>query len=279
MTPEVPSQVEQLAALQRRVEELEAKLVTRPSFFARHRRVVLGLAACLGLIGAGTVYAANGNCPNGYPACFVADQPALASQVNLDFAQIKEWVETKIGAVTAAGVTTTTLTVNGNANVNNALLNINNSRIVGTNGSGNFHLDTTGNAMYLNWYSGPGGFVFGNGAQGQAARIDTGGSMQLAGNLSIAGTGGNTPHGCVVRQATNSYNAACAGGEIAVGGGGRCASLWRLTESIPWGGPNDGDATVVGGVPTAWRSVCQVWGNAGTYTYPQMGAYAVCCRY
>ena len=83
----------------------------------------------------------------------------------------------------------------------------------------------------------------------------------------------------MVRQATNSYNAACAGVEIAVGGGGRCASLWRLTESIPWGGPNDGDATVVGGVPTAWRSVCLVWGNAGTYTYPQMGAYAVCCRY
>jgi hypothetical protein len=60
--------------------------------------------------------AANGNCPNGLPYCFAPDTPALASNVNWNFAQLKEWLEQKVGTSGTAAVTmTSTLNVTGQA--------------------------------------------------------------------------------------------------------------------------------------------------------------------
>ena len=60
---------------------------------ARQRRKVrLTAAACaIGLaLTAGTVaMAAPGDCPNGMPFCFAPDSPALAAQVNEDFAYVR----------------------------------------------------------------------------------------------------------------------------------------------------------------------------------------------
>ena len=114
---------------------------------------------------------------------------------------------------------------------------------------------------------------------GNADRVTVGanGGMDVVGGISASGTGGNVPNRCVVRTATNTYNVSCAAGEIAVGGGGRCNSLWRLTESHPW---NVGADAPYSSDPqaTGWRAVCQVWGNAGSYAFPQLGVYAICCR-
>ena len=67
------------------------------------------------------------------PSCFAANQPATASEVNHNFAQLKEWLEAKVGAVATpvaingpatfnAGVTAATvggqLTANGGLTVN-----------------------------------------------------------------------------------------------------------------------------------------------------------------
>ena len=234
---------------------------------------------------AGGVFAANGNCPNGLPFCFAVDTPAQASQVNHNFMQLKEWLETKVGAVssgsiTATGITATGLTVNGAVQVNGDQTT--NGRVIGTNGSGNFHLDTasTGNqAMYLNWFSGNNGVVFGNGGQSQVGRLDGAGNLAVNGRMNAGGSGGNVPNQCVLRTANNAYNVGCAAGEIAVGGGGRCNSLWRLTESGPWGGATDADGPVAGSPARGWRAVCQIWGNAGNYNPPQAGVWAICCRY
>ena len=85
--------------------------------------------------------------------------------------------------------------------------------------------------------------------------------------VTMNNTGGNVPFSCVTRVQTGSYNTACAANEIAVGGGGRCTSLWRLTESLPWNGPNDTDgAPGSGSVARAWRSV--VWWTG----FPALGA-------
>jgi hypothetical protein len=64
--------------------------------------------------------AANGNCPNGLPYCFVAGTPALSSQVNTNFAQLKEWLEAKTGAVDG-GTTLSNVTVAGDLNVSGGL--------------------------------------------------------------------------------------------------------------------------------------------------------------
>lgn len=56
--------------------------------------VLIAVVACLGI---GTAWAADGTCPNGLPFCFEADQPARASDVNHNFAQLKEWLEAKVG--------------------------------------------------------------------------------------------------------------------------------------------------------------------------------------
>lgn len=269
----------ELEALRERLAAVERTLVEKDRRSKRLRRLARWGAVVV-LFAAGGVFAANGNCPNGLPFCFAANSPALAGSVNHNFAQLKEWLEAKVGPTSASTITSTGVTVNGSlAVVGDQSIN---GRLIGTNSAGNFHLDTAdfGNkAMYFNWFSGNNGVVFGNGSQAQAARIDAAGNTALSGRLNVGAGGGNVPHQCVIRTTTTSYNAACSAGEIAISGGGRCNGLWRLTESLPWGGPGEGDSLGAGSVPRAWRAVCQVWGNAGTYAVPQLGVFAVCCRY
>lgn len=96
MTTDDPS----LAALTARLAALEAELTARKG---ASRRVV-AIGAVLSLTAVGTAWAATGSCPNGLPFCFTADQPAVASEVNHNFAQLKEWLEGKVGAVGSAPV-------------------------------------------------------------------------------------------------------------------------------------------------------------------------------
>ncbi len=279
----------ELQSLRARLEILESAVRQRPSRRPRFAAAAVLVAIVVGV--AGVVSAANGNCPNGMPFCFSPDTPAEAAQVNHNFSQLKEWLESKVGPVTAPAISSSTgisstgrittsggLTVTGGGvTVTNTDVALTNSRLIGTNAMGNFYIDTTGNALYLNWFSGN-GVTFGNGAQGQTARIDNAGNMSLAGGMTVGNTGGNVPFGCIIRRATGAYNVGCAANEVAVGGGARCDSLWRLTESVPWGGASDSQPAVDGQPARGWRAVCQIWGNNGAYTPPQSGVLAICCR-
>lgn len=279
----------ELQVLRARLEVLESEVRRRPS--RRPRIVATALVAAIVVGVAGVVSAANGNCPNGMPFCFSPDSPAEAAQVNHNFSQLKEWLESKVGPVAAPAISSSTginstgrmttsggLTVTGGGvTVTNTDVALSNSRLIGTNASGNFHIDTTGNALYLNWFSGN-GVIFGNGAMGETARVDNQGNLSVAGRMTVGNTGGNVPFSCIVRTAVGTYNVGCAPNEVAVGGGGRCDSLWRLTESLPWGGNADNQPFVNGQPARGWRAVCQIWGNAGNYTPPQSGTFAICCR-
>ncbi len=115
MTPN-PSNEALRAELERmklRLAALEARAAVPP--VRRASRVALMLGACVGLVG-GVAAAANGTCPNGLPFCFAPNTPAVASQVNHNFLQLKEWLEQKVGTsgtadVTIAGPTTHTAAV------------------------------------------------------------------------------------------------------------------------------------------------------------------------
>jgi hypothetical protein len=90
-----------LAVLRSRIAALETRERGRLRLFR-----AAGYAAAVALLGyAGATFAADGACPNGYPFCFGAGTPALASQVNHNFDQIREWVEQKIGPTGSADVT------------------------------------------------------------------------------------------------------------------------------------------------------------------------------
>lgn len=93
--------------LREELTQMKARLAAIEAERHRARRKAGGglLVATLVALAAGTVSAANGNCPNGLPFCFTPDSPALAGEVNHNFMQLKEWLETKVGAVSAAGVT------------------------------------------------------------------------------------------------------------------------------------------------------------------------------
>ncbi len=83
----------------------------------RRRRALVAVALLVG-IAAPLSWAADGNCPNGLPFCFAADAPARASDVNHNFAQLKEWLEAKVGStassnLTAGAVSASSLTVSG----------------------------------------------------------------------------------------------------------------------------------------------------------------------
>ena len=116
-----------------RLSQLEDELRTLKR--ERNNRRKLGLVA-LGALGCmvtiGTAFAATGACPNAMPFCFAANQPATASEVNHNFAQLKEWLEAKVGAVATpvaitgpatfnAGVTAATVTTSGAGSVGSTL--------------------------------------------------------------------------------------------------------------------------------------------------------------
>lgn len=81
----------------------------------RRRLRFAGAAALLVVLIATGASAANGACPNGLPFCFAADTPASAEEVNTNFAQLKEWLESKVGTVATpvkvvSGATVSTVT-------------------------------------------------------------------------------------------------------------------------------------------------------------------------
>lgn len=73
----------ELAVLRARLTELEK---------AQDRRRLGGWAALVGVVAlaGGTAWSASGNCPNGMQYCFTADAPALASEVNYNFSQLRD---------------------------------------------------------------------------------------------------------------------------------------------------------------------------------------------
>lgn len=87
----------ELAEVRARLAVLEAERDA-----SRRRLRGLGGFVALGLLVATGASAADGLCPNGLPFCFSADTPALASQVNHNFDQLKEWLEAKVGTAGAA---------------------------------------------------------------------------------------------------------------------------------------------------------------------------------
>jgi len=99
-----------LETLQCRIDELErGTLGSRLRATARHPALRWSVltALLLALSWSGAVIAADGSCPNGLPFCFIPGVPAKASEVNHNFAQIKEWTEQKVGEVGSADVDVT----------------------------------------------------------------------------------------------------------------------------------------------------------------------------
>lgn len=105
----------ELEIIKARLETLEGAETARRTRNARLRRLTLVAAGLLSLLYGGA-WAADGNCPNGFPFCFTSDTPANASEVNHNFSQLKQWVEQKVGTVNSADVALTgTTTVSGPA--------------------------------------------------------------------------------------------------------------------------------------------------------------------
>lgn len=102
-TPSLEAVLAELALVKRRLCDLELK---NAAASPRSTRRWVGLGLLAGLVGS-VALAANGNCPNGMPFCFAPDSPALASDINMNFAQLKEWLEQKVGTTGTSSVTVT----------------------------------------------------------------------------------------------------------------------------------------------------------------------------
>ncbi|MDP2272890.1 MAG: hypothetical protein Q8N23_27080 [Archangium sp.] len=97
---------EELAELRARLASLEAERTA-----SRGRVRWAGAAVVIAALIGTAASAANGACPNGLPFCFNSNTPALASEVNTNFSQLKEWLESKVGTVAAPVRITTGATV------------------------------------------------------------------------------------------------------------------------------------------------------------------------
>lgn len=83
--------------LLREVEALRGRLARLERTQARRARA--WAVALLALLVLGTLAAqASPTCANGLPFCFQADEGAQAAEVNANFAQLKTWLEAKVGA-------------------------------------------------------------------------------------------------------------------------------------------------------------------------------------
>lgn len=117
--------------MQKRMVELERQLAQQQKRVRQRRALMLSLGIGAALT-ATVAVAASGNCPNAMPYCFSADTPAIASEINMNFAQLKEWVEQKVGATGTAAVSITgATTIGGSTTVNNQLT-ANSVRVVST---------------------------------------------------------------------------------------------------------------------------------------------------
>ncbi len=197
--------VEELEALRKVVEELQEERRKRNA-----RRGPMILLAAVTAVTVGTAWAANGNCPNGLPFCFAANAPAIAAEVNTNFAFLREWQEAKTGPLDAGFINTPGLQINGQF-------------ITGNTGTGNFHINTLPNQngkLFLNWHTGNGGVVFGNGAAGQAGAINAAGLLTVNDiNVTTAING---------RRPQRSYFANCSAANCSVscGNGGVIRQAW-----------------------------------------------------
>lgn len=100
--------------LQQRLSAVERELQSGK----RARRTGVVVVAALIAVAAPLAWAADGNCPNGLPFCFAQDTPARATEVNHNFAQLKEWLEAKVGStasstITAGSISASSLSVTG----------------------------------------------------------------------------------------------------------------------------------------------------------------------
>jgi hypothetical protein len=83
--------LKELQELRYRLAQVERRPRTRPWMIAG---AVAGVMVAFNALGSMV-------CPNGIPYCFNANEPALASEVNADFAALKTWLEAKVGATGA----------------------------------------------------------------------------------------------------------------------------------------------------------------------------------
>ncbi len=92
-----------LEALDADVAVLRARLADLEK--AQPRRRLGRWAALVGIVAlaGGTAWSASGNCPNGMQYCFTADAPALASEVNYNFSQLRDlgsaWVSRPLNSI------------------------------------------------------------------------------------------------------------------------------------------------------------------------------------
>jgi hypothetical protein len=98
----------EIQELERRLHQLEGALAQQPTR-TRGWCTVLTFVSCVlvgvgSLLGVSGVLAADGACPNQLPFCFAAGAPARASEINHNFAQLLEWLESKVGAVDSGDV-------------------------------------------------------------------------------------------------------------------------------------------------------------------------------
>jgi hypothetical protein len=109
--------LKELQELRNRLAEVERRPRMRPWMIAG---AVAGVMVAVNAL-------ASSVCPNGIPYCFNANEPALASEVNADFAALKTWLEAKVGATGALATPSpdiTTRNINAGvitANMSNAL--------------------------------------------------------------------------------------------------------------------------------------------------------------
>ncbi len=171
----------ELALLRARLEAVERKEAARS-----RRAKALGLGALLCVATAG--YAASPVCANGIPFCFQQDEPAIAAELNTNFAQLKAWLEAKVGGTGTVAAPSRDITTTGvvRAGAYFPVYQAWGATTPGGGGAGIVNDQGAYNALML----------VGNNAAGGPRVVQVHDELQVAG-----------------RVLSNGYDVSCAGGE------------------------------------------------------------------
>ena len=213
------------------------------------RALRLGLGALLVLAVSGTLFitrdawAAGAACPNGYPFCFLANTPAKAAEINTNFAQAKEWLEAKVGAVAAGAPSTsaitasslsTTGTVSFGAQTRQMMNLFGSTYGIGVQNATYYERSAGGFAWYLNGTHANGAFDSGGGTE--LMRLESTGNLAVTtiNNRRPAYTVFNTCNAATCTASCGAGVVKMAFGFHGMNGTTTATSTWGCGSALSW---------------------------------------------
>lgn len=253
---------QEVEQLRQRLAELEQERhAERRARQALRRRSLL--VAAVAVAGVAGVALASSPCANGLPFCFAPNEPALASEVNANFAALKTWLEAKVGGTGTVAAPNGDITTGRISTSSIAPRYQNwNSFAVGAGGAGVVNDDANYKAL----------MVVGNTSAGSDRKVNIYDDLAVNSDVSVGAS--LTVNGAFVRS---GYQVACAAGESGYHFGFCCRINVRTGAAECRNGVDTGFSSW-GGVQALFAATTEGHYSLSCIGHRSSANWPLCCR-